>query len=77
MKRRLKIAKELQSVKVLVKWGPFNEEKNFQSPIMPKKTERGLNSSSSRPFSLARLCMLRGEKGKTLLVQFPGPTGAI
>ena len=35
---------------------------------MQNKTER-------RPFSLARYCMLRGKKGKTFLVQFPGPTG--
>ena len=33
-----------------------------------KKTEGG-------PFSLARYCMLRGKKGNTFLVQFPGPTG--
>ena len=34
-----------------------------------EKTERG-----EGPFNLARYCMLR-KKGKTFLVQIPGPTG--
>ena len=35
-----------------------------------EKTERG-------PFSVARYCLLRGKKGKTFIVQFPGPAGTI
>ena len=37
---------------------------------MPKKNQRG-------PFGLARYGMLRGKTGKTFLVQFARPNGAI
>ena len=44
----------------------------FFSKKVPQcqKTQRG-------PISLAQYCMLRGKKGKTFLVQFPGKTGTI
>ena len=37
---RLKIAKGLQNVKVLMNWGPFMGKKTEKSFTMPKKTER-------------------------------------
>ena len=104
-----KTAKGLQSAKVLVNWGPFddfflgkkfhNAEKLkggpfeiFQHPFC-RKSPKKLKGDPLRIFffkenapqcrknskvgdlSLARYCMLRGKKGKTFLVQFPGPTG--
>ena len=48
--------------------GPF-EEKNFEKKN-PKKLKGGL-------FGLARYGMLRGKTGKTILVQFARPNGAI
>ena len=41
-----------------------------KSLTMPKKLEGG-------PFGLARFGMLRGKTGKTFLVQFARPNGAI
>ena len=51
--------------------GPFRE-KNFskKSLAVPKKMKGG-------PFGLARYGMLRGKTGKTFLVQFARPNGAI
>ena len=48
-------------------WGNFFPEKKSHNA---KKTERG-------PFGLARYGMLRGKTGKTFLVQFARPNGAI
>ena len=53
-----------------MKGGPFGGKKIEKKSHNEEKTERG-------PFSLARYCMIRGKKGKTFLVQFPGPTGRI
>ena len=63
-KRRLKIAKGLQSVKVFSSTAP---KKSFEkSHNVEKKLKGG-------PFGLVRYCVTR----ETFLVQFPGPTGAI
>ena len=61
-----------------------------KSLTMPKKTERGdplgfsnIHSVAKQqkieggPFGLARYGMLRGKTGKTFLVQFARPNGAI
>ena len=48
-------------------WGIFFPEKSL---TMPKKLKGG-------PFGLARYGMLRGKTGKTFLVQFARPNGAI
>ena len=51
-------------------WGPFYEFFLEKSLTMPKKLKGG-------PFGLARYGMLRGKTGKTFLVQFARPNGAI
>ena len=48
----------------------FEKKSEKKCLAVPKKIERGL-------FSLARYGMLRGETGKTILVQFARPNGAI
>ena len=54
-----------------IEWG-FFEEKKFPKKFLPcrKKLKGG-------PFSLARYGMLHGKTGKTFLVQFARPNGAI
>ena len=49
-------------------WGKIFRKKDL---AVPKKNERG------GPFGVARYGMLRGKTGKTFLVQFAGPNGAI
>ena len=52
--------------------GPFGEKfpKKFSSRSAEKKLKGGL-------FGLTRYGMLRGKTGKTILVQFARPNGAI
>ena len=52
--------------------GPFGE-KNF----LKKKSRSAEKNWKGGPFGLARYGMLRGKTGKTFLVQFARPNGAI
>ena len=54
-----------------LKGGPF-EEKRFR-----KKSRSAEKKLKGGPFGLARYGMLRGKTGKTFLVQFARPNGAI
>ena len=59
-----------QNIKKL-KGGPFGEKFfSGKSLTMPKKLKGG-------PFGLTRYGMLRGKTGKSFLVQFDRPNGAI
>ena len=55
-----------------LKRGPFEDQFFWKKnvPQCPKNSNMG-------PFSLAQYCILRGKKGKTFLILFPGPTGTI
>ena len=53
-----------------IEGGPFGGKKLKEVAQCRKKLTGG-------PFSLARYCMLLGKKGKTFLVQLPGPRGTI
>ena len=54
--QRSKLAKGLQSVKVLANWGPFDEKKILKKVSqMPKKTERGNPLGFSNNHSVAKL----------------------
>ena len=54
-----------------IEGGPFGEENFSQKSLaVPKKLKGG-------PFGLARYGMLRGKTGKTFLVRFARPNGAI
>ena len=53
-----------------IEGGPFGEKNPKKSLAVPKKIKRG-------PSGLARYGMLRGKTGKTFLVQFARPNGAI
>ena len=45
--------------------------------VLKKMSHKAGKNSKVVPFSLARYCMLRGEKGNTFLFQFLGPTDTI
>ena len=53
-----------------LKGDPLGKNFSGKSLTMPKKLKGG-------PFGLARYGMLRGKTGKTFLVQFARPNGAI
>ena len=56
--------------------GPF-EEKKFRKKIPKKMSRSAKKNSKGGLFGLARYGMLRGKTGKTILVQFARPNGAI
>ena len=59
-----KLAKKIEG-------GPFGEK------IFEKKSRSAEKKWKGGPFGLARYGMLRGKTGKTFLVQFARPNGAI
>ena len=63
--------KKLKGKKRNIEGGPFGYFFTGKSLAVPKKNER------EEPFGLARYGMLRGRTGKTFLVQFARPNGAI
>ena len=56
--------------------GPF-EEKKFRKKIRKKMSRSAEKNWKGGVFGLARYDMLRGKTGKTILVQFARPNGAI
>ena len=56
--------------------GPF-EEKNFEKKIRKKMSRSAEKNWKGGLFGLVRYDMLRGKTGKTILVQFARPNGAI
>ena len=56
--------------------GPF-EEKKIEKKIRKKMSRSAEKNWKGGLFGLARYDMLRGKTGKTILVQFARPNGAI
>ena len=54
-----------------------NEGGSFGEIFSEKKSHSAEKNWKGGPFGLARYCMLRGKTGKTFLVQFARPNGAI
>ena len=56
--------------------GPF-EEKNSEKKFRKKMSRSAEKKLKGGLFGIARYGMLRGKSGKTILVQFARPNGAI